>query len=103
MPTLVLPLSGPEFQRATILAREAVTSIVYGGPAAEGALEFVLTESANNREVSAVLILVLAQMAASLAGLVAGLEDGLDDDDAIFGRTLAVVEEMTGAFINDPD
>jgi hypothetical protein len=71
-----LPLSGPTFDRALVLAREAVTSVVYGGPAADGSLEFVLTEANNDRVLGATLTLLLAHMAGVLAGVVAELEMG---------------------------
>jgi hypothetical protein len=93
-----LSLSGPTVQRATLLARESVTSLVYGGPAADGALEFVLTEAANNREVGATLTLILAQMGATLARLAAELEDGPLDDQSLLERTLSLVNEITSGF-----
>jgi hypothetical protein len=94
---LHVPLNGPSYERAVVLAVEAVTAIVYGGPAGEGALEFVLTEAANNRQVSAALTLLLAQMAAASAGLAAELDDGPDDPDSIRIRTVSLVEEIAGS------
>jgi hypothetical protein len=93
-----LSLNGPTVQRAALLARESVTSLVYGGPAADGALEFVLTEAANNREVGATLTLILAQMGATLAGLAAELEDGPLDDQSLLERTLSLIDDITSGF-----
>jgi hypothetical protein len=98
MPPMQLSLSGPALQRAGLLAHESVTSLVHGGPAAEGALEVVLTEATNNREIGATLTLVLAQISATLARLVAELEDGPVDDESVRERTLAVIDEITSGF-----
>jgi hypothetical protein len=90
-------------QRAAVLARESVTSLVYGGPAADGALEFVLTETANDREVGATLTLILAQMGATLARLVADLEDEAVDEGSALERTVSLIEEITAGFSGPAD
>jgi hypothetical protein len=89
-----LPLSGPLFERAVVLAHEAVTSAIFGGPAGEGSLEFVLTEAANNPVVGSALSLLLTNMAAQLAMLLGTIDleeaDGASEPDADLVRTRAV-------------
>jgi hypothetical protein len=67
--------SGPMFERALLLAREAVTTVVFaGGPGWEAALEPVLTEMANDRAVGALVSLVLTTLAAGAATAAADAE-----------------------------
>jgi hypothetical protein len=71
-----LSFDGPTFEYAVKLAREAATSVIHGGPAATGGLEFVLTASANDRVLGATVLFLLSTMTGNLACHIAELEDG---------------------------
>jgi hypothetical protein len=93
-------LSGPSFDRALLLAREAVTTVVLAGGAGwEAALEPILTEMANDREMGALVGLVLATLAAGAATAAADAELELDGEhdppvDSLAGRAAALIEEL---------
>ena len=92
-------MDGPVHDRAVQLAREAVTSAVLGGQAAEGALEFVLTEAANDRIGGTTLTLVLARLSASLAVAAASLEldDGTGPDpdpQVVLTHAVGLIDEL---------
>jgi hypothetical protein len=95
-------MDGTVYSRAVQLAREAATSAVHGGPAGEGALEFVLSEAANDRLGGVSLALVLARLSASLAVAAASLElddgTGADPDaDLILGHAVGLIDELLDA------
>jgi hypothetical protein len=97
-------LGGPIHERAVEVARQAVTAFVYGGPATDDLLEFVLTEANNDRTLGSTLTVVLAEMAGTLAGLIVELQLGDTDlvsdlpphqqADEMLARALAVVTDL---------
>jgi hypothetical protein len=93
---LTVLLSGPEFDRARILAREAISSVVLGGPAAEPSLEFVLTETRNRPAVGATFALLLATVAGNMALLVADGErrNSPQSDSQIREDAMGLLDEM---------
>lgn len=91
--TVELNLQNETFDQAIRLAREAASSAIHGGPAATGALEFVLTASANDRVLGATVLFILASMSGHLALDVVDLEgDDRDDSDRI-AHALHLVDE----------
>jgi hypothetical protein len=95
-----LPLHGPVFERALLLAREGVTTCVLGGgPGADAALEPLLTEAANDRMLSSVLLLLLLSVAANATSVAAAAELELDgerdpDDERVAGQAAELVDEI---------
>ncbi len=95
-----MQLSGPTFDRALLLAREAVTTVVFaGGRGWEAALEPILTEMANDRAMGALVGLVLATLAAGAAVAAADAELELHGEpdppiELLSGRATALIEEL---------
>ena len=92
--------SGPIFERALLLAREAVTTVVFAGGAGwEAALEPVLTEMANDRAVGALVSLVLTALAAGAATAAADAELALNGEtepslNSLAERSLVLIGEL---------
>ncbi len=80
-----VPLSGPTFERALLLARLAVVDGILGGPGAEASLEPILTEAANDRMLGSALTFVLIAVASQVAVVAAAaeLELGGDANDLV--------------------
>jgi hypothetical protein len=105
-----ISLRGPIFDRAVALAREAVSSVIHRDTAGVAALEFVLSEAANDRLVGLTLTLVLANIAGDLASMLAELDlsgdyrDGAPPADAVREQALMVVTEILSglSFGSDP-
>jgi hypothetical protein len=99
-----LRFEGPVFEHAVSLAREAATAAIHGGPAGEGALEFVLTASANDRTLGAMVLFLTSAMSGSLARHVVDLEaeraDGPEEDLTRSAEQL--VDEFLLEFVSDP-
>ena len=95
-----LELSGPYFDRALLLAREAATTVVLGGGEGwEAALEPILTEMANNRVIGVMVGLVLTTLAARAATAAVDAElavDGVVDPSLEFiaHRAAELIQEL---------
>jgi hypothetical protein len=99
---LELPLSGPIFERALVLARHAVIEGIIGGPGLEPTLEPVLTEAANDRAVGALLTFLLVGLAsqAAAAAAAADLDDGGPEpsEQAVGEHAVALIDELVASF-----
>lgn len=93
-------LAGPRFDRACLLAREAIAAVVHGGGAGwEAALEPTLTEMANDRAVGALTSLLLTALAANAALAACSAEMDLDGEPEpssaqLSNRALDLVDEL---------
>jgi hypothetical protein len=93
-------LAGPRFDRASLLAREAIAAVVHGGATGwEAALEPTLTEMANDRAVGALTSLLLMAVAANavLAARSAEMELGGEPEPSashLADRALELVDEL---------
>jgi len=107
VPALEVPLSGPTFERALLLARLAVVDGVLGGPGAEASLEPILSEAANDRMLGSALTFVLVAFASQAAVVAAAAELELEGeaeapDDAVAARAVEVVAELAAVFDSGP-
>lgn len=95
-----VPLTGPAFERALLLAREGIATVLLtGGHGWEAALEPVLTEMANDRQLGALAGLLLISIAANAAEAAADAELELDgDSEAADGpralRAVALIDDI---------
>lgn len=91
-----LNLDGPTFEQAVNLTREATTSVIHGGPAVGGSLEFVMTASVNDRLLGATVVFLLSNMSGALARYVAELEDAeqLGGEDERLKAAVQLVDEF---------
>ena len=99
-----LRFEGPTFDHAVRLARKAAVSVIYGGPASEGSLEFVLTASANDRVLGATVLFLTSAMSGSLARHVVALEaEGANaSDEDLTGAAEQLVDEFLLEFVSNP-
>ena len=101
---VALRFEGPLFDHAVSLAREAATAAIHGGPAGVGALEFVLTASANDRVLGATVLFLTSAMSGSLARHVVDLEatTAYGSEEDIRRSAEQLVDEFLLEFVSKP-
>ena len=97
---LPLPLAGPTFERALLLARRGVTDGIIGGPGLEAGLEPILTEAVNDRQLAPLLTFLLLGFASQAAVVAAAGELGgaAADEGAVAERAVELVDALADAF-----